>query len=374
MSAFKDIIPLNEWFNDFADLPLIIAGPCSAETESQVMKTARAIAKLNKVKVFRAGIWKPRTRPGSFEGIGKEGLKWLEKVKAETKLLTTVEVANPKHVELCLKHNVDILWIGARTTANPFSVQELANSLKGVDVPVMIKNPVNPDISSWIGAIERLYKTGLRKLAAIHRGFYPFEETYLRNIPKWELIIELLRKYPTIPVLSDPSHISGSPEFIQGISQKALDLNLMGLMIETHINPKLALSDSQQQVTPAELDAILNNLNYRKQLLPNSVVADILEQYREKIDSIDTQMLELLAQRMEVIDDIGKYKSEHNITILQLRRWEKIIQTRSKLGKQLGLNDDFILKILQLVHKESIQKQAQIMNKKKQGNKESGGV
>ncbi len=363
MSAFKDIIPLNEWFSEFVDLPLIIAGPCSAETERQVLETATEIAASNKVKVFRAGIWKPRTRPGSFEGIGKEGLKWLEKVKAETNLLTTVEVANPKHIELCLKHNVDILWIGARTTANPFSVQELANALKGVDVPVMIKNPVNPDINSWIGAIERLYKTGLRKLAAIHRGFYPFEETYLRNIPKWELIIELLRKYPGLPVLSDPSHISGSPEYIQEISQKALDLNIKGLMIETHINPEQALSDSQQQVTPAELDIILSNLNYRKQLTPNSAFADILEQYREKIDSIDTQMLELLAQRMEVIDDIGKYKSEHNITILQLRRWERIIQTRSKLGERLGLNKDFILKILQLVHKESIQKQAQIMNK-----------
>ncbi len=370
MPGFKEILPLTEWFSDpiaigLEDLPLIIAGPCSAESEKQVIDTAKGIAKIGKVKIFRAGIWKPRTRPGSFEGVGKEGLLWLEKVKAETGLLTTVEVAHPKHIELCLKHNVDILWVGARTTANPFSVQELADTLKGVDIPVMVKNSVNPDINSWVGAIERFYKAGVVKLAAVHRGFYPFEETYLRNIPKWELVIEFLRKYPTIPLISDPSHISGATEYIAEISQKALDLNLQGLMIETHINPKVAKSDAKQQVTPQELNNILSKLNYRDSLFPNSIIADALEQYREKIDSIDNQMLELLASRMVEVDKIGKYKADNNVTILQLRRWEKIISTRVKLGEKFGLDSSFVLKLLQLIHKESIRKQAQIMNDSK---------
>jgi len=365
MSGFKNIIPFTSWFPELKESQLIIAGPCSAESEKQVIDTAIEIAKIDKVKVFRAGIWKPRTRPGSFEGVGKEGLVWLEKVKAETGLLTTVEVAHPKHIELCLKHNVDILWVGARTTANPFSVQELADTLKGVDIPVMIKNSVNPDINSWIGAIERFYKGGTVKLAAVHRGFYPFEETYLRNIPKWELVIEFLRKYPNLPLISDPSHISGATEFIGEISQKALDLNLQGLMIETHINPKVAKSDKKQQVTPAELKVILDKLNFRDSLLPNSIIADALEQYREKIDSIDSQMIELLASRMAEIDKIGEYKAKKNVTILQIRRWEKIISSRIKLGDKLGLDSGFVLKLLQLIHKESIRKQALIMNKSK---------
>lgn len=361
MAGLEEIIPWNDWFPFDSDKPLIIAGPCSAESEEQVMQTARELAKIDQVKVFRSGIWKPRTRPGNFEGVGEEGLKWLQKVKKETGLLTAVEVAYPDHIRACLNYGIDILWIGARTTANPFSVQELANALKGTDIPVLVKNPVNPDLSLWIGAIERMYKAGIRKLAAVHRGFFPFENTSLRNIPKWELVIELKRTFPNLNIFTDPSHIAGNREWIQGISQKALDLNMNGLMIESHISPDTAKSDAQQQITPVRLAEMLDDLTFRQANGLSVQVQSVLEQYREQIDSIDNQMLELLAQRMGIVSKIGKYKCENNITILQLRRWESIIQTRSRLGASLGLDEDFVIKLLQLVHKESIQKQSQIM-------------
>lgn len=361
MATLEDIIPWNDWFSFESYKPLIIAGPCSAENEKQVLDTAIELEKTNQVKIFRAGIWKPRTRPGNFEGVGETGLKWLQKVQAETRLKTAVEVAFPNHVKACLDHNVDILWIGARTTANPLMVQELANSLEGVDIPVLIKNPVNPDLSLWIGAIERFYKTGNRKLAAVHRGFFPFESTSLRNIPKWELVIELKRRFPKLNIFNDPSHISGNREFIQGISQKALDLNMNGLMIESHISPQSAKSDAQQQITPAQLAVLLQKLSFRKANNLSDQDRNILEQYREQIDSIDSQLLELLSQRMSVVSEIGKYKCENDITILQLRRWENIIKTRTELGKSMGMDDVFVLKLLQLIHKESIQKQNLIM-------------
>ena len=363
MTKLKNIIPIQQWYPGFKKTPLLIAGPCSAENEKQVMQTAHTIAKQDKVKVFRSGIWKPRTRPGNFEGVGELGLQWLQQVKKETGLLTTVEVANPEHVELAIKYNIDILWIGARTTSNPFSVQELADSLKGYNKPVMIKNPINPDIQLWIGALERFHKAGIHKLAAIHRGFYPFEATTLRNIPKWEIPIELKSMCHSLPIICDPSHISGNTEFIPEIAQKAMDLNMNGLMIETHINPTAALSDMNQQLTPKQLNDLLDKLIFRSISVKNNEFISVLESLRDKIDSIDQQMLELLSQRMGVVEEIGKYKSKNEVTILQLRRWEKIINTRLKQGKKLGLSEEFVKKLLQLVHKESIQKQTEVMNK-----------
>lgn len=362
MAKLKSVSKINTWFQGL-DEPLIIAGPCSAESEDQVMQTALEIAKVGKVKVFRAGIWKPRTRPGNFEGIGEEGLKWLKQVKQETGLLTAIEVASPEHVDLAVKNDIDILWIGARTSSNPFSIQELADHLKGYEKPVMVKNPINPDINLWIGALERLHKVGISKLAAIHRGFYPFEATSLRNIPKWEIPIELKSICHDLPVICDPSHIAGDTEYIPEIAQKAMDLNMAGLMIETHYNPSVALSDASQQLTPNQLEALLDSLIYRHTTSKDESFTSVLESLREQIDSIDQQMLELLSQRMGVVEEIGKYKSKNEVTILQLRRWENIVKTRIKLGKKLGLTEDFVKKLLQLVHKESIQKQTEVMKK-----------
>ncbi|NOQ28321.1 MAG: 3-deoxy-7-phosphoheptulonate synthase [Bacteroidales bacterium] len=362
MAKLKNISKLSSWFGNLQG-PLIIAGPCSAESEEQMLQTAKEIAALGKVKVFRSGIWKPRTRPGNFEGVGEKGFKWLSQVKKETGLLTAIEVANPEHAELAIKNDVDILWIGARTTSNPFSIQELADFLKGYDKPVMVKNPINPDVQLWVGALERFHKAGINKLAAVHRGFFPFEATTLRNIPKWETAIELKSMCHDLPIICDPSHIAGNTEYIAEISQKALDLNMDGLLIETHYNPMVALSDMNQQVTPKQLGRILDNLVYRSTLSEDANFASILETLRNRIDSMDQQMLELLAQRMNVVEEIGKYKSENQVTILQLRRWEKIMSSRIKLGKKLGLSEDFVKKLLELVHKESIQRQTEVMNK-----------
>jgi len=362
MTKLKGILNISKWFEGLTK-PLIIAGPCSAESEVQVMHTAKEIAKLGRVNVFRSGIWKPRTRPGNFEGVGEEGLQWLSQVKKETGLFTAIEVANPEHVDLAVKYDIDILWIGARTTSNPFSVQELADHLKGYNKPVMVKNPINPDVNLWVGALERLHKAGINKLAAIHRGFYPFEATSLRNIPKWEVPIELKSMCHTLPIICDPSHIAGNREYIYEIAQKAFDLNMDGLMIETHYNPSVALSDMNQQVTPGQLGEILQHLVLRNTTVKDQNFSNVLETLRSQIDSIDQQMLELLSQRMNIVEEIGKYKSKNEVTILQLRRWEKIISTRLRVGKSLGLSEDFIKKLLQLVHKESIQRQTEVMNK-----------
>ena len=341
---------------------LIIAGPCSAESYDQVLSTAQQISSTTKTHIYRAGIWKPRTRPGHFEGVGKDGLAWLSDVKKKTNLLVSTEVAKPEHVEDALKNNIDILWLGARTVSNPFSIQEIADCLKGVDIPVFIKNPINPDLSLWVGAIERIAESGITKIAAIHRGFYPYEETKFRNIPKWEIPIELKRKFHDLPIICDPSHISGHTDYITEVSQKAFDLNFDGLMVETHNKPKDALSDAEQQITPSSLKRLLEQLIIRTSpIIQNELV---LQQYREQIDSIDQQMLELLAQRMDVINKIGEYKLSKNITIFQLRRWESILKTRQELGKKLGLDNHFIKEVLQLMHKESIRVQNKIMNKK----------
>ena len=339
---------------------LIIAGPCSAESKEQILNTAKEIAKNKKVHIFRSGIWKPRTRPGNFEGVGEKGLKWLQDVKKETQLLTATEIAKPEHIDLALKYNIDILWIGARTVSNPFSMQEIAKHLKDIDIPIFIKNPINPDLGLWQGAIERIAQYGNKKIAAIHRGFFPFEETKYRNIPKWELAIELKQKFHSLPIICDPSHISGNSNYIAEISQKALDLNLDGLMIETHNNPTKALSDAKQQITPSQLKSILEKLIFRKPILNEKKY--ILEQYREQIDSIDQQLLELLMQRMKIINQIGHFKLNNKITILQLRRWENIIKTRIEFGKEMNLPASFIKDILQIIHKESIRQQNEIMN------------
>ncbi|HBS88737.1 MAG: 3-deoxy-7-phosphoheptulonate synthase [Bacteroidetes bacterium GWF2_38_335] len=353
------------WFGKTVKTPFIISGPCSAESLSQLTETARLLAATNKISVFRAGIWKPRTRPGSFEGAGEKGLGWLKKAKDETGFRTIVEIAHPKHIDLCNKYDVDMFWIGARTTSNPFSIQELCEAIKGTDKPVFIKNPVNPDIELWIGAIERFKNAGISKIAAIHRGFYPFEKTIFRNMPKWEVAIELKIRLPHLPVLCDPSHIAGDRQFLAEISQKALDLNMDGLMIESHPCPEKAHSDANQQITPQNLNKLIDSLVFRK---PDNAADDfhsLLNKYRDQIDSLDFQLIDLLSKRMNVVEKIGLLKKDNAITILQLRRWQDIIKSRTKYGLKLGLSEELVEKLLGFIHKESIQKQTDIMNDRK---------
>jgi chorismate mutase len=364
MSGLENIKPIHNWFNKKLEThPIVISGPCSAESEEQLIETAKELHKTGQVQIFRAGIWKPRTRPSYFEGKGLDALQWLNRVKLETGMLTMVEVASPKHVEMCLRHNIDILWIGARTTSNPFSVQEISSALQGMNVPVMVKNPINPDINLWIGALERIHKAGISKLAAIHRGFYPFEKTILRNIPKWEIPIELKSRFHNLPIICDPSHIAGSRKYIHEMAQKALDLNMDGLMIESHFNPQNALSDPDQQLTPNDLSEILKRLVCRVNNVGDEDI-DQLEKYRSRIDSVDSQLIELLAQRMRIVEEIGEYKYEKNMTILQLERWEKVRERGIDLAKTLGLSEGYITQILRMIHKESILKQNEIMNQK----------
>jgi len=346
-----------------ANKPIIISGPCSAETEDQTVATAKQLAATGKVNALRAGIWKPRTRPGQYEGAGEEGLKWLIQAKKETGLPVTTEVANAAHVEACLKAGVDILWVGARTTVNPFSVQEVADSLKGVDIPVMVKNPINPDLELWIGALERLNKAGITKLAAIHRGFSSFEKGPFRNAPMWDMAIELKTRIPELDIICDPSHISGNRELISFISQKALDLDMAGLMIESHIDPDAAWSDAKQQVTPAVLGKIIDSLVVRTVTSDNKTFKDTLSILREQIDQLDDEIMSKMAARMKISEKIGQYKKENGVTILQVARWEEIIQTRITLGKAMGLNPEFTSDLLKLIHQESIQIQTKVMNK-----------
>jgi chorismate mutase len=343
--------------------PFVISGPCSAETESQMITTAKQLAATGKVHALRAGIWKPRTRPGQFEGAGDEGLKWLVLAKEETGLPITTEVATASHVEACLKAGVDILWIGARTTVNPFSVQEIADSLKGVDIPVMVKNPVNPDIELWIGAFERLNRAGITRMAAIHRGFSSFEKGPFRNAPMWNLAIELKTRVPGLEMFCDPSHIAGNRELIAMVAQKALDLDMAGVMIESHLNPDAAWSDAKQQVTPAVLGKIIESLVVRSVSSDNKNFKDTLGLLREQIDQLDDEIMQKMANRMKISEKIGQYKKENNVTILQVNRWEEIVQTRVSLGKAMGLDEGFTRDLLRLVHHESIQVQTKVMNK-----------
>ena len=353
--------PIKEW-SFYKGRPLMICGPCSAETEDQLMETARQLAELGKVDIFRAGIWKPRTRPDAFEGVGKEGLKWLRDVRRETGLPTATEVANANHVNEALKFGVDVLWIGARTSANPFAMQEIADALQGVETTVLIKNPVNPDLELWIGAIERINRAGINQIGAVHRGFSAYECTTYRNQPKWQLPIELRRALPEIPLICDPSHIGGARRFIYEISQKAMDLNYDGLMIESHCDPSKALSDKNQQLTPNDLRELLSRLILRQPVSNDSKFLDILGELRSQIDIYDDQLLDILEQRMGVAETIGSYKKENNITILQSSRWEEIIQKAIAKGDSKGLSEEFIQLLFKAVHQESINHQNKIMN------------
>lgn len=360
MTVKLDILPLSAWLPNQAN-PFVIAGPCSAESEEQVLTTARQLAAIPQVRVFRAGIWKPRTRPSSFEGVGTKGLKWLQKVKHETGLLTTVEVANPQHVKEALDHGIDILWLGARTVVNPFSVQEIATVLQGVDIPVMVKNPLNPDVKVWVGAIERLNQAGIHKMIAIHRGFSFFNRSPFRNAPMWEIPIELKRACPDLPMLVDPSHICGERELLLPVAQKGLDLEMNGMMIEVHCNPSEALTDKSQQITPHQLGELLSKLKIRDEQ-GNKEFVNKLEELRSEIDKLDEELLDILARRMNIVEEIGKYKKENNITILQLKRWSQIIHHRETSAVKLGLSKEFISKLLEALHEESIQRQTEVMN------------
>jgi len=363
MKHTLDIVPLKSWI-DTGDKPLIIAGPCSAETEEQVVSTAHLLANTGKVNVLRAGIWKPRTRPGEFEGIGSIGLEWLKRAKAETGLLTATEVATAKHVEEALAAGIDILWVGARSTANPFTVQEIADALQGVDVPVFVKNPVNPDLSLWIGALERINRAGIKKLGAIHRGFSSFEKTAFRNEPMWDLAVQLKSACPELPIVNDPSHICGNRELIPYIAQKAMDMDQQGLIVESHIDPSVAWTDAKQQVTPAALADLLDNLSVRHPESNNPVFDDKLAELRQQIDKLDDAILKQIGDRMKIAEKIGEYKRDNNVTILQVSRWDEILEKRVQLARALSLSEDFAAKYLELLHNESIRKQNEVMNVK----------
>ena len=343
------------------DKPLIIAGPCSAESEDQMLNIAHELKEYPNI-LFRAGIWKPRTRPNSFEGIGERALKWMDAVKKKTGLQTTTEVANAHHVEVALKHDIDVFWIGARTTVNPFAIQEIADALRGTNKPVMVKNPMNPDVNLWMGAIERLNAVGLTKIAAIHRGFFAYNNTKYRNLPQWQLAIELRRLIPGIPMICDPSHISGKRSLIKEVSQKAIDMNYDGLMIETHINPDKALSDNEQQVTPKQLDEILSSLIIRNSEIENNEFKLSLEELRIQIDDLDNELLDVLKRRMNVAEEIGIHKKEKGVTILQSNRWEELLLSRINHGVKNGLSEDFMSKLLKAIHQESINRQIKVMN------------
>lgn len=352
----RGIKDISKYLN-FDTTPWIIAGPCSAESEKQMISTARELAKSSYVKVFRAGIWKPRTRPNQFEGVGDIGLEWLKAIKNETSLLTTTEVANARHVELCLEAGVDILWIGARTTVNPFIVQEIADALKGVDIPVMVKNPVNAELGLWLGAIERLYQVGLRKIAAIHRGFSTFDEMQYRNSPRWEIPIELKRLLHNISLICDPSHISGDRRLIESVSQMALDFGIKGLMIESHIHPEKALSDSAQQITPKVLIKMLERLKPRDSAPDDRQIKARLSHLRALISHTDTQILQLLAERMKCVEEIGRLKQNHNIPVLQLERWETLLKDHVAKARKMDLDSEFVKSIFETIHTQAVKKQ-----------------
>jgi chorismate mutase len=350
---------LNEKWNK---RPLIIAGPCSAETEEQVLQTAERLAALGKVDILRAGIWKPRTRPGSFEGIGTKGLPWLQQARKSTGIPVAVEVATAKQVEDALHFDVDVLWIGARTTVNPFSVQELADALRGVDIPVLIKNPINADLELWTGAVERVARAGIRNIGLIHRGFAAYGNSQYRNAPMWHLAIEMKRRNPEMMIINDPSHICGRRDILMDVAQKAIDLDFDGLMIESHIDPDIAWSDAKQQVTPERLGEMLAEIIWRKEDVPSESFHLALDKLREQINHVDDELFQLLAQRMKIADQIGEYKKNNNVTILQTNRWNQILERAFHKSDKLGLSREFITKYLDAVHMESINRQNRIMN------------
>ncbi|NNE27721.1 MAG: bifunctional 3-deoxy-7-phosphoheptulonate synthase/chorismate mutase type II [Saprospiraceae bacterium] len=340
--------------------PIVIAGPCSAETEEQVIETAKRLKATNKVDIYRAGIWKPRTRPNSFEGIGVQGLPWLQKAKEETGFPLTVEVAKASHVDLCLEFGIDMLWIGARTTVNPFAVQEIADALRGVDIPIMVKNPINPDLSLWLGGIERIEKAGVREIGGIHRGFSNLSEKFFRNTPQWKIPLEFKRLRPDLPLLNDPSHICGRRDILQDVGQKAMDLNFDGLMIESHIDPDNAWSDAKQQITPEVLGAMITEMVLRVDYEDVPQLQSELETLRDEINHIDDEILNLLSNRMIVSRQIGAYKKEHNMTILQQRRWESILDKSITEARKRNMSEKFIVRLINAIHDESIDQQEEI--------------
>jgi len=360
METQLQIKSLGEWGIKDCSKPIVISGPCSAETEEQVLQTAKELKSAG-INIYRAGIWKPRTRPNSFEGVGSVGLEWLKQVKAETGMLISTEVANVKHVYESLKAGIDMIWIGARTTANPFAIQEIADALKGIKIPVLIKNPVNPDVELWIGALERFNKAGITNIGAIHRGFTSFEKSIYRNIPQWQIPIELKSRIPNIPLFCDPSHIAGNRHLLRDISQKALDLNFDGLMIESHIEPDKAWSDAKQQITPENLKILLKKLIIRHEV-PHGISLETLDDLRYKIDQCDDEILKALENRMKLVQSIGWYKKENKMTILQPGRWDKIFKKNIDKGLQKNLKPDFVIKIFKTIHQESINEQTVIMN------------
>ncbi|MAW15552.1 MAG: 3-deoxy-7-phosphoheptulonate synthase [Flavobacteriaceae bacterium] len=353
---------MRQWLDNFAlDHPLVIGGPCSAETEEQVLKIAHEL-KNTDVTVYRAGIWKPRTRPGMFEGVGAIGLGWLKKVKEETGLLTATEVANKDHVKLALENDIDILWIGARSTVSPFIMQEIADALEGTDKIVLVKNPVNPDLALWLGGVERLYSSKINRLGLIHRGFSTYEKTKYRNIPEWQIAIEVKNKFPDLPIICDPSHIAGRRDLIFDISQAALDLNFDGLMIETHWDPDNAWSDSAQQVTPSRLVEIMRDLKVRKKTTDEEAYQNELNNLRAQIDVVDQTLLDTLGKRMNVALEIGALKKSNNVAVLQNKRWNEILGKMILDGQERQLSEEFILRVFKAIHQESINKQEKILN------------
>ncbi len=358
----KNTIELKTWLDDLnLNHPLVVAGPCSAETEDQVLKIAHEL-KDSDVNYFRAGIWKPRTRPGNFEGVGALGLKWLQKVKAETGMKTATEVANAAHVKLALEHDIDLLWIGARSTVSPFIVQEIAEALEGTDKIVLVKNPVNPDLALWLGGIERLYSADIKNLGVIHRGFSTYEKTRYRNNPEWQIAIELQNRFPDLPLICDPSHITGKRDMIFEVSQTALDLNFNGLMIETHTDPDNAWSDAAQQVTPETLIQMMEDLKIRKETDTEADYRNALNTLRTQIDVIDHQLIDILGKRMKIADAIGELKKDKNVAVLQSKRWNEILGKMILEGEQNKLSEEFILRVFKAIHQESINHQEKIMN------------
>lgn len=361
MALELEINPIKHWLPQINN-PLIIAGPCSLETEEQAMDTARQLAKDHRVFVYRGGVWKPRTRPGSFEGIGSIGLKWLQMVREETGMPVGTEIANAQHAEEALKAGLDVLWIGARSTASPFVVQEIADVMQGTDAVVMVKNPVNPDVQLWVGAFERLSRAGIKNLVAIHRGFTPFRESQYRNYPNWKTVIELRRLMPNLPIICDPSHISGKREYLYEISQKAFDMGLDGLMIESHRDPSCALSDKEQQLTPTDLAKLLDRLVIRNVSSSNKQFENQLELLRNRIDALDRELLETLSARMEIARQIGIYKKENNVLAFQVGRFSELMEKRIKLGESLNLNANLVQQLFHHIHEDSVRMQTEILD------------
>ena len=362
MARTLDLVPVTEWGFFTLPRPMVIAGPCSAESEEQVMETARGLASWG-IHMFRAGIWKPRTHPGSFEGVGAPGLKWLRKVKEETGMFVCTEVANEKHVYECLKYGVDLLWIGARTTANPFLMQEIADALRDTDVPVLVKNPINPDLDLWIGALERLNRAGVRKLGVIHRGFSTTGSKPYRNAPGWQIAIELRTRFPELPFFADPSHMGGDRQYLKELSQRAMDLGLEGLMIESHCNPDAALSDAKQQLVPEDLRTLIESLHIREKDSGDKEYREGIEQLRSRIDYIDEDLLKEFGARMDVSRMIGAYKRDHNVAILQTARWDVVMEGMKEKARVYGLSEKFVEDIFNAIHEESVRVQNEVLSK-----------